>query len=91
VASDVQETRRREMADTRAEIRKYIEDEFVVTDGLDLDAADLLEEEVIDSLGIFSLISFIEEKFGVAVEPEEINLENFQTLDTITKLVESKG
>jgi acyl carrier protein len=79
------------MAEIRAEIRKYIEDEFVVTDGLDLDAADLLEEEVIDSLGIFSLISFIEEKFGVAVEPEEINLENFQTLDTITKLVESKG
>lgn len=79
------------MADTRDEIKKYIEGEFVVEDGIDLDTVDLLEEEIVDSLGIFTLVSFIEDHFGVAIDPEEINLDNFQTLDTITKLVESKG
>ena len=79
------------MADARQEIKKFIEEEFVVADGVDVETADLLEEEVIDSLGIFTLISHIQEKLGVEIEPEEINLENFQTLDSITSLVESKG
>jgi acyl carrier protein len=79
------------LADARQEIRKFIEDEFVVGDGVDLETADLLEEEVIDSLGIFTLISFIQENLGVEIEPEEINLENFQTLDSITSLVASKS
>ena len=79
------------MADVREEIKKYIEEEFVTeTDDVDLDTVDLLEEEIVDSLGIFTLISFIEEKFGVSIDPTDINLDNFQTLDTITTLVESR-
>lgn len=79
------------MANARQEIKKFIEDEFVVGDGVDLETADLLEEEVIDSLGIFTLIAYIQEQLGVEIQPEEINLENFQTLDSITTLVESKS
>ncbi len=79
------------MADTREEIKKYIEEEFVTeTDDVDLDSVDLLEEEIVDSLGIFTLISFIEEKFGVSIDPTDINLDNFQTVDTITTLVEGR-
>lgn len=78
------------MSDIRDEIRKHIANEFPGGDGLDLESVDLLEEEIIDSLGIFTLIGFIEDQFGVSVEPEEINLENFQSLDSITALVESK-
>ena len=79
------------MADTREEIKKYIEEEFVTeTDDVDLDTVDLLEEEIVDSLGIFTLISFIEEEFGVSIDPTDINLDNFQTVDTITALVEGR-
>ncbi len=79
------------MADTREEIKKYIEEEFVTeTDDVDLESVDLLEEEIVDSLGIFTLISFIEEKFGVSIDPTDINLDNFQTVDTITALVEGR-
>lgn len=78
------------MSDVRDEIKKYISSEFAGDSGVDLETADLLEEEVVDSLGIFTLISFIEEKFGIAIDPAEINLENFQSLDTITALVDSK-
>jgi acyl carrier protein len=75
----------------RPAITEYIKSEFVL-DGssVDLDTANLLEEEVIDSLGIFTLVSFIEDRFGVTVEPEEVNLENFETVDAVTRLVESK-
>ncbi|REK20558.1 MAG: acyl carrier protein [Actinobacteria bacterium] len=77
------------MADVRDQIKTYIQDEFVKGDDVDLEGVDLLEEEIVDSLGIFTLVSFIEEKFGVSIDPEDINLDNFQNLDTITKLVES--
>lgn len=78
------------VADTRDEIKQYIQKEFPGSSDVDLDTVDLLEEEIVDSLGIFTLISFIEDKFGVSIDPADINLDNFQTLDTITELVESR-
>ena len=77
--------------DIRPAIIEYINEEFVI-DGTDVDiaTANLLEEEVIDSLGIFTLVSFIEDRFGVGVEPEEVNLDNFETVEAITSLVQGK-
>ncbi len=78
------------MASTREEIAKYIQEEFVNDgDAVDLETVDLLEEEIIDSLGIFTLVSFMEEKFGVSIDPTDINLDNFQNLDAITALVDA--
>ncbi|MDJ0953333.1 MAG: acyl carrier protein [Acidimicrobiia bacterium] len=77
--------------EVRPIITEYIKSEFVKGDtGVDVDSANLLEEEIIDSLGIFTLVSFIEDKFGVSVEPEEVNLDNFETVSAVTTLVEGK-
>jgi acyl carrier protein len=79
------------MADIKASIKDYILDEFVPDGDIDVeDNTNLLEEEVVDSLGIFTLVSFIENKFNVSIDAEEVNLDNFETLQSITKLVESK-
>ena len=77
--------------DIRPAIIEYINEEFVI-DGTDVDiaTANLLEEEIIDSLGIFTLVSFIEDSFGVSVEPEEVNLDNFETVEAIASLVNGK-
>ena len=77
--------------DIRPAIIEYINEEFVI-DGTDVDiaTANLLEEEIIDSLGIFTLVSFIEDRFGVSVDPEEVNLDNFETVDAVASLVQSK-
>ncbi len=50
----------------------------------------LIESGIIDSLGLFKLISFIEERFDVMIEPDEIVLANFETLDTIHNLIMMK-
>jgi acyl carrier protein len=76
--------------EVRPIITEYIKNEFASNSTVDLATANLLEEEIIDSLGIFTLVSFIEDKFGVSVDPEEVNLENFETVDAVTKLVEAK-
>jgi acyl carrier protein len=79
------------MADIKGNIKDYILEEFVPDGDIDVeDDTNLLEEEVVDSLGIFTLVSFIENKFNVSIDAEEVNLDNFETLSSITKLVESK-
>ncbi len=50
----------------------------------------LIENHVIDSLGLFMLVSFVETRFGVQVGDEELVPENFGTLDAIADLVERK-
>jgi acyl carrier protein len=50
----------------------------------------LLENEVLDSMGIFSVVSFLETEFGIEVEDEELVPENFGTIDDIARLVEQK-
>ena len=51
------------------------------------DGAPLMEIGVIDSLGIFRLVSFLEEDLGVRVDDQEINLDTLKSLDTIEELV----
>jgi acyl carrier protein len=49
---------------------------------------DLLEQGIIDSLGLMKLIAFMEETFGIKIIDEEIIPENFQSLNSMTSLVE---
>lgn len=54
------------------------------------EADDLVEAEVMDSLGIMKLILFLEESFGIKIADEDLTLENFRSIDTIHSLVEEK-
>jgi acyl carrier protein len=44
----------------------------------------------IDSMSLWPLIVFVEERFGIKVEDTDIMQENFQTLRALTKFIESK-
>ena len=50
----------------------------------------LLESGMLDSMAIVKLVSFIEEKFGVALSDEEFDPDNFETLKAIATMIESK-
>lgn len=50
----------------------------------------LLENDVLDSMGILNLVGAIEEMFGIDIDDEELLPENFSSLGAMTKLVESK-
>jgi peptidyl carrier protein len=51
----------------------------------------LLENRVIDSLGLFRIVGFIEDSYGVSIPDEKVVPANFQTLTTIAGLVEQAG
>lgn len=50
----------------------------------------LIEEGIINSLGILALISFIGEQFGISIASEEIILDNFKDINSIKSLILSK-
>jgi acyl carrier protein len=50
----------------------------------------LIESGIIDSLGIQKLLIFIEEKISIQIMDEDIIPENFETIEAIVRLIESK-
>jgi thioesterase domain-containing protein/acyl carrier protein len=50
----------------------------------------LIEEGIIDSLGILTLTSLIEKQFDIHIAPEEIVLKNFKDINSIRSLVLNK-
>ena len=73
-------------------IRRFILDKIALGRGVTAlaDEESLVERGVIDSLGIFQLVSFLEETFGVHIGDEEILLENFSTIIDIDYFVRAK-
>ena len=51
---------------------------------------DLLDQGIIDSLGLLKLVVFIEKTYSIKVMDEEVVPENFQTLNSMVKLIEQK-
>lgn len=76
----------------RDQIREFIMENLAQPKGISsfTDDESLMENGVIDSLGIFRLVAFLEENMSVRVSDEEINPENLKNLMTIEALVVRK-
>lgn len=54
------------------------------------DDENLLLSGLIDSLGVFELIAFLEKSFALTIPLDEVVLENFTSVDTIDAYVATK-
>ncbi len=74
------------------EIEEFIAEEIAPGRGVEsLDpGADLLAGEVIDSLGIVELISFLESSYGIEVADDDLDPDNFRSVERIVRFVERK-
>ncbi|HNB50982.1 MAG TPA: acyl carrier protein [Anaerolineales bacterium] len=50
----------------------------------------LVASGILDSLALLRMISFLEEKFGVTVNDDEVVPENFETINVIKSFVEAR-
>jgi acyl carrier protein len=55
------------------------------------DDESLLRTGVITSLGMMEVVGWVEDTFGVTVDPDEITEQNFDTLRGIARFVLAKG
>lgn len=75
------------------EVEEFIVRELGTGQGIDTltHDSDLLAGEVIDSLGIVQLIAFLEGSYGIEVDDDDLDPENFRSVDSIVTFVASKG
>jgi len=67
--------------DTAARLRDFITDDLLMGEGAEFGPDDLLlEEGIIDSLGLLEIVTFIETEFDVVVEDEDVTLDAFGSL-----------
>ena len=73
-------------------IIKYIKESSAsIQDNQDIPInSQLVEQGIIDSIGIFNLILFLEEKFNISIDGEEINFDEFGTIKKISNLILNK-
>lgn len=72
------------------EIRNAIRSFFENTnDYSPQDEENLFECGVLDSYGVVEFLDFIQEKFKVEIDLEEITEENFSTITTVTRMVKT--
>lgn len=73
-------------------LEHYITTTFVTDPAADPVAPDdnLLLSGLIDSLGVMQLVAFIQSENGIKVEPREITLKNFKTINSIVGFIEKK-
>ena len=70
--------------DYAAEVRKFVISNFLFGDGANLrDDASFLDTGIVDSTGVLELIMFLEERFEIKIETEEMVPEN---LDSVNKV-----
>jgi acyl carrier protein len=50
----------------------------------------LLEEKVIDSMGVIELVTFLEATYGVEFTDDDLTVDNFKTIGSISDLIVSK-
>lgn len=79
------------MQDIITEVRAFLKENFMLDDAVAIEeGTSFMDNHILDSTGFIELISFIEERYGVAVGDEEMVPENFDSLRNIRGYVERK-
>jgi acyl carrier protein len=78
--------------DIKATVKSFILNEFLP--GEDpaalTDTIPLMTTGILDSIAVLKVVTFLENQFGITIEPHEAVVENLNTLSDIGRLVTSK-
>jgi acyl carrier protein len=76
------------------ELKKYLLTEIKIDQNIEKESIepdeDILSLGIIDSLALLKLTKFIEKKFAIKITDEDLEIDNFSTLNNIKKFIESK-
>ncbi len=73
------------------ELLQFILDTFVpMADEEVTTTTSLFKEKVLDSLNLVSIITHIQSEYGIDIQPFEVTLDNFDSVDMICQYIRSK-
>lgn len=74
------------------ELRDFIVENFLFGEEVSFSDADsFLRQGIIDSTGVVEIIAFIEERYGIKVEDEEIVPDNLDSIHKLASFIERKA
>ncbi len=75
-----------------AKLKTYLLEEFLAGEDPDelKESTELMTTGILDSIGTLKLVTFLENEFGVQLEPHETDTEYLNTIGDIARLVRSK-
>lgn len=79
--------------ETKTLIRTYIAQNLLFSDnGFEYDDdASLLEEGIVDSVGVLELVLFLEETFGLTVNDKDLAPDNFDSINNLANYIRRKS
>ncbi len=78
--------------DVRNTVREFVIENFYIADPSTLsDERSLLDEGIVDSTGILEVIFFLEDRFQITIEDEEMVPENLDSITAIVAFVTRKA
>jgi len=79
-----------ETAAIEQDIRKFLIEEFLSGNGEILSEDIPLLGNVIDSQGVIELVAFIQQRFNIQIEDDDVSTENLASVRTVVELIEQK-
>jgi acyl carrier protein len=76
--------------DINRDVRSFVVDHFLSGDASRLRSDGSLLGDVIDSMGVISLVSYLQEHFGITVEDDEVIPSTLDTIDNLVGYVAKK-
>lgn len=76
--------------DIEREVRTFVVDHFLAGSASKLSADGSLLGDVIDSMGVIALVSYLQEHFGITVEDDEVLPSNLDTINNLVAYVSKK-
>lgn len=80
------------MQTIRLDLRRFVTDNFLfgATDNPLADDESFLESGIIDSTGVLELVAFLEQRYGIAIDDDELMPVNLDSIDRLTGFVARK-
>jgi acyl carrier protein len=79
-------------SDVNRDVREFILKTFPLARKRQVRDSDaLLEGGILDSLGILEVVSFIGQRYGIAVEDYDLIPEHFQTIERMVAYIQTKA
>ena len=78
--------------DLEKEVREFIVENFLYgVRNVDLDEKDsFIEMGIVDSTGVLEIVSFIETRFGIMIQDDELVPENLDSVPRIVRYIQKK-
>jgi acyl carrier protein len=76
--------------DIERDIRSFVIEQFLAGNASKLRADGSLLGDVIDSMGVIALVSYLQEHFGITVEDDEVLPSNLDTISNLVAYVSKK-